>query len=216
MLRRAVVAEQEPLIDPEGRSPLWLDIATTGSLALGVTEAVVGTIGRSNALLANAIELLDNSTYGLDSVAARNENNRKKNHRLRRIAGSIICMASLGVGANATYDLISHKSPKLESIDATFAATATILNASFIVGLKKNANRGTTHRDAYRHATADTISSALAVGAIIASNNGLPTLDAWAGIGFCAWTIVMTLPTNARIESADYAFMNDSSEHLTK
>ncbi len=195
-------------IDPETRSPLWLDIATVGSVIIGFAEVAVGTIGNSNALLANAFENLDNLTYGLDSVAARNEQNRKKNHVLRRVAGSIICAASLAVVANSVYDLQAHETPKLNSSGIELAAAATLLNASFAYGLSKHAHIGTTHRDAFRHSFADTISSAITVGAVIASKNGYPIVDSWTGIGLGVWTIAMTFPTNNRINSADQSFID--------
>ena len=175
-------ARPEVLFDIRKRSPRWLDFATVSSVALGLTEAFVGRIGNSNVLLANAFETLDNTTYGLDSLAARSEQDRRRNHRLRRFAGSIICAASLYVAANSTYDLVNHETPEIGSEFAILTGAAVALNGSYALGLRKYSQRGTTHRDAFRHAVADTASSVIATGAIIASAHGYPGVDPWTGI----------------------------------
>src|SRR5664279_4891211 len=131
MLRNNVTKRKLQL-DPNSRSPLWLDIAAVASVILGVAEAVVGR--GSSALLANAVGMLDNSTYALDSVAARNEHNRKRNHIIRRIAGSLICGASFYVGANAVFDLVTNHMESVPIITAWFAIAATILNGIFVIG----------------------------------------------------------------------------------
>ena len=209
-------ARPEVLFDIRKRSPRWLDFATVSSVALGLTEAFVGRIGNSNVLLANAFETLDNTTYGLDSLAARSEQDRRRNHRLRRFAGSIICAASLYVAANSTYDLVNHETPEIGSEFAILTGATVALNGSYALGLRKYSQRGTTHRDAFRHAVADTASSVIATGAIIASAHGYPGVDAWTGIGLSAWTIAMTFPTNNRITSADTLFVNDYSASQNK
>jgi hypothetical protein len=111
--------------------------------------------------------------------------------------------------ANSSYDLVNHEIPEIESEFAVLTGAAAILNGSYALGLRKNSQRGTTHRDAFRHAIADTTSSAIATGAIIASAHGYPAVDAWTGIGLSAWTIAMTYPTNSRITSADTLFVSD-------
>ena len=199
----------EPLLDIKQRSPGWLDFATVSSVALGLAEAFIGRIGNSNALLANAVESLDNLTYGLDSLAARDELARRKNHMLRRFAGSIICAASLYVAANSAYDLVSREVPEINSDFAALSGAAAILDGAYVLGLHKYAQRGTTHRDAFRHAVADTTSSVIATGALIASTHGYPAVDAWVGLGLSGWTILMTFPTNRRITSADKIFVRD-------
>lgn len=205
------IARSEPLLDVRKRSPGWLDFATATSVVLGLAEVIIGRFGNSNALLANAVETLDNTTYGLDSLAARSELNRRRNHRLRRFAGSIICAASLCVAGNSIYDLVDHKFPEIGSEYAALSGTSVILNGSYVLGLKKNSEHGTTHRDAFRHAMSDTASSLIATGAIIASTHGYPMVDAWTGIGLSGLTIVMTAPLNKRITGADSLFVSQSS-----
>lgn len=194
-------------INVNERSPFWIDLATGSSIALGVAEAIVGLkVGGGNTVLANSVEMLDNGTYAIDSLASRNEIDRKKNHRLRRIAGSLICTASLYVAATSAYDLMEGHNVAVNPIFALFTGTATLVNGSYVLGLSKHAQDGTTHRDAFRHASADTISSAIATNSIILSAQGLPSLNNWTGLALSAWTILMTFPTKNRIESADQYF----------
>jgi Co/Zn/Cd efflux system component len=182
-------------------------------VALGVAETIFGVITGSNALLGNAVGLLDNTTYGLDTLAAKDNYDRKKNHHLRRAAGAIICLASFGVGAKASYDLYTQESPEINLPEAGFAVAATGLNLSFALGLKKDAYKGTEHRDAFRHACIDTFSSLATTSSIIvttgiAGMQGHPIVDGCTGVALCAGTIIATLPTNKRIFSADPAFIN--------
>ncbi len=191
-------------INHNRRTPFWIDFATSTSLILGATEVIVGLkLGGGNTVLANSVEMLDNGTYALDSMAARSESNRKRNHRLRRLAGGLICAASLYVATNSTYDLIENHNPEVSPIFALFTSTATVINGSYALGLNRHAQIGTTHRDAFRHASADTISSAIATNSIILSTQGLPSLNNWTGLVLSIWTIGMTYPTKKRIEAAD-------------
>ncbi len=189
------------------RSPFWIDFATFGSIVLGATEVVLGGMGNSNALLANATENLDNITYGLDSIAARKEQNRKLNHKLRRWAGALITTAALYVFSSSIYDLTTDSYPTVPGEFAGLALGSAVLDGMIAAGLNKHANPGTTHRDAFRHSAADTISSVISAGAIMASAHGYPTVDAYTGIGLSVWTIAMTFPTNNRIKKADNTFM---------
>ncbi len=210
------IAQPEPLLDAPKRSPRWLDIATVSSIALGLSEVFIGRIGNSNTLLANAVETLDNTTYGLDSLAARSEFDRRRNHRLRRLAGAIICAASLYVVGNSIFDLVDHREPEIGSEFAALSGAAVLLNGSYVLGLRKDSQYGTTHRDAFRHAIADTASSAIATGAIIASSHGYPIVDAYTGIGLSFWTIFMTFPTNKRITSADSQYVSFSDDSVSE
>lgn len=185
---------------PRGRSTRWLDFAAAGSVALGVATLLRGG---SSTVLANAISLMDNSTYALHSAAARSERDVQRNHRIRRLAGAVICAASLYVAADAVNDLVHNEVATVDASDAAFALAATALNGSFVVGLKRDAAKGTAHRDAWRHAVADTASSAVATGAIAVGASGYPMVDALAGITISGWTIAMTFPTRARIEGED-------------
>jgi Co/Zn/Cd efflux system component len=106
----------------------------------------------------------------------------------------------------------AHEVPDVSSYAAGFAAVGIALNGSYVLGLKKDADSGTTHRDGFRHGASDTISSAVAVGAIIAANHGYPAVDTYASLGMCASTIIFTFPTNRRIESADRVYANVQSE----
>ncbi len=199
--------ESKALFEVSQRSPFWIDVATVGSIGLGVAEAVLGGLGNSNALLANATENLENITYGLDSIAARSEQNRKLNHRLRRWAGALITTAALYVCGSSVYDLVRHDYPTVPAEFAGLSLGSAMLDGAIAMGLNKHANPGTTHRDAFRHSAADTISSVISAGAIVASAHGYPTIDAYSGIGLSVWTIVMTFPTNSRIKKADNLFL---------
>jgi divalent metal cation (Fe/Co/Zn/Cd) transporter len=210
------VFSAEPLTNPAGQSRRWLERATKGSVALGLAETAFGLITGSNALLGNAVGLLDNTTYGFDALAAKHNYDRKKNHQLRRAAGAIICLASLGVGAKASYDLYNHESPEVNLPEAGFAVAATGLNLSFAIGLKKDAFKGTEHRDAFRHACIDTFSSLATTGSVIATTGiaglqGHPIIDGCTGVALCAGTIISTFPTNKRIFSADQVFIDKTN-----
>ncbi len=201
-------ARSVELFVAKGRSPFWIDVATAVSVGLGVAEAVLGGMGNSNALLANATENLDNITYGLDSIAARREYDRRLNHRLRRGAGALITLAATYVAGNSIYDLYYNKYPTVPSELAGLSVGSAVLDGVIAAGLSKHAQPGTTHRDAFRHSSADTISSVIAAGAIVASSHGFPTVDAYTGLVLSGWTILMTFPTNSRIKNADNLFVN--------
>ena len=95
-------------------------------------------------------------------------------------------------------------------------SAATGLNLSFALGLKKDAFKGTEHRDAFRHACIDTFSSLATTGSIIVTTGvaglqGHPMVDGCTGVALCAGTILSTFPTNKRILSADRAFTEKAS-----
>jgi Co/Zn/Cd efflux system component len=87
-----------------------------------------------------------------------------------------------------------------------FALAGLAMNGGIALSLRKDAQAGTTHRDAWRHAGADTLSAAVTAGSLAATATGHPTVDAITGIGMGVWTIACTLPTKSRLESADEAF----------
>ena len=89
--------------------------------------------------------MLDNTTYALDSLAARDEKNRRKNHNLRRTAGAVICLAALGVGAKSLYDGLGHETSTVSTADAAFAAAATGLNKERLPSALRKTPIGAQH-----------------------------------------------------------------------
>lgn len=208
--KNAEIKKPEKL-DPKNRSTRALDVAAVGSLAFGLVEAGFGIVANSPTLMANSVGMMDNSTLALYSYAARREHNRRTNHMVRRIAGAAICAASLWVAADAIHDLATDQMSNVETSDIGFGVVATAMNAGFVLGLRKNADPGSTHRDAWRHAAADTGTSGFATIMIAVGANGHPVMDAAAGIAMSAITIAATFPTNSRITEADKAFVLTTS-----
>ena len=204
--------ETVPFVNENGRTPRWFNIAFWSSMVLGLTELVIGAMSSNAALSANAAEMLDNSSYKLDALAANREQDRKTNHRLRRFAGGIIVAAALYTGSVSASNLWHDTKPTNPVDYAALSATGMVLNGLYVNGFHRHAQEGTTHRDAFRHSVADTIGSAMATGAIIASAHfGVPYITEATGSGIAIWTAALTFPTNARIKSADGYYLSQEN-----
>lgn len=197
----------ETPIHSSNRSPRTLRIAALASLGLGVANGVAGIAAGSNALGATSVGLLDNAAYEVQARASYNEHDREKNHKLRKLAGAMVCGAAVTVGGFATYDLINGNSTDVSPVDIAFPLSAAALNGGIAFKFYKHAHEGTTHRDAFRHAAVDTIGSLAATAAIIASMNGVTGADSLTAIAMSGGLIIATYPTKKRMEAADGAFV---------
>lgn len=166
-------------------------------LSIGAMQFVGGRIEGSVALEAGMIENVgDAAGYGMNAAP---QAEWKREIRIRRWAGRIVCFGALVVGGNAVEELARGE---VDPVGRTAPIIATIAAAGAYGvhrRLSPHQHDKSGHGDNARHARADAFCAPLAIAGTFLAANGLPEADPVSSVLISGIIVVANLPTPKRL-----------------